>query len=71
MSLNCRQRNVEAHFMFDYFSNSPPVNSFAALPGFVPLQLTVDKFILNRTATTAMDSYVRRRYPCHVNRCPL
>ena len=52
------QRYVDASFQSKYFSANPP-DKLRNVPGFVPLQLSVDKFILNRTSTTPMDPYVR------------
>jgi hypothetical protein len=51
------QRDTETSNQYDYFSDSS--DDGTVLPGFVPLQLSIDKFILNRTSSTPMDDAVR------------
>ena len=53
------QRQSDDDNQQQYFFSSAPNQDFLLLPGFVPMQLAIDKFILNRTSSTPMDSYVR------------
>jgi hypothetical protein len=55
----CPQRDSDDGNQQQYFSSGAPNQDFLQLPGFVPMQLAIDKFILNRTATTPVDPYVR------------
>ena len=55
---DCVQRNVEEKFQASYWSGHAPDSTYWSLPGFVPLQLTVDKFILNRASPSLDEKYV-------------
>ncbi len=62
------QRGQDDGFQHQYFTADGPKKHDSSLPGFVPIQLSVDKFILNRVASN-VTSQVRAAVIARTRAC--